>query len=203
MVIDQETPENMLIKLWCAGEQREEIFTLLQERYAPQLARLFRRMHFQSEAGRDLVQESLLQAFRGLERFNGRSSLRTWLFQIARNAGRKKLRSEHAQKRDGEEVSLEIISQGKSMPSSAFSHPTADPHRLAVVNETCQLVRAAVDELPPTDRQIVLLRVYQDLSVRETALILKKPEGTIKSGWSRIRKTLGEKLAMQISHLPS
>ncbi len=66
-MIDDNTPDDDLIRWWQAGDRREAIFTVLERRYAPELARTFRRMDFDDETCRDLVQETFLQAFRSLD----------------------------------------------------------------------------------------------------------------------------------------
>ncbi len=202
---DDNTPDDELVRRWQAGRQREEVFAILQQRYAPELARTFQRMRFDEETSRDLVQDTLLQAFRALARFRQDSSFRTWLHQIARNAGLKRLRREQTQKRAGQGVPLAELDEDRPERADLRHAQVEDldgPLSTLVAEEDRRRVRAAVDELPAADRSMVFFRIWQELSVRETAQVMNKPEGTIKSGWARIRKTLGEKLGPQFSDLP-
>ena len=200
-MFDHRTPDEELVRSWQEGKARDEVFESLEERYARELARLFRRMGFDDETCRDLVQDTFLQAFRNLKGFRRDASLRTWLRQIARNAGLKRLRAHRTLKRAAEEVSFEeTVSQGEiELPRADGETDALD--RL-VDEEKRRRVREIVDGLPESDRAMVLFRVWQERSVQEVAQLLKKPEGTVKSGWSRIRQSLKRKLGPQFSDLP-
>jgi RNA polymerase sigma-70 factor (ECF subfamily) len=195
-----------LVRRWQTGEARDEVFAVLQRRYAPEIASALRRMGFEADVCRDLGQETFLQAFRSLDRFRGASTFRTWLHKIARSSGLKHLRQRRTQKRAAVEVSLdEDFGNGHETGNDArpeLADPRDGPHERLAAKEVMQRVRVAVGELPPADRRMFRFRAWHGLSVRETAQAMKKPEGTIKSGWSRIRERLEEKLGPHFSDLP-
>jgi len=203
-MIDDGMTDEELVRRWQAGGDREDVFARLTARYGQQLARLFRRMGFDDETIEDLAQNALCQVFESLDGFRGRSSLRTWLYRIARNAGLKELRRRRAQKRSGLEVPLDdLAGEGGETPGNPHlvdrDHGPLD--RL-ISEEERRRVRAAVDELSPAERNLALMRIWHGRSVRDAARVLKKPEGTIKSGWARVRAKLSKKLGAQFSDLP-
>lgn len=205
-MVDERTPDDELVHRWQAGEAREEVFEILQRRYAPEVAGILRRVGFADDVCKDLGQETFLQAFRSLDRYRGEATFRTWLLQIARNAGLKHLRHQRTLKRAGDEVSLdEDLAEGPESRSDsrmALADQREDPHDRLVAKEIVQRVRAAVGELSAADQRMFRFRAWLGLSVRETAQVMKKPEGTVKSGWSRIRGTLEKKLGPYVSDLP-
>ncbi len=146
------TSDDQLVRRWQAGQSREDIFAVLEGRYAPELARTFRRMGFDHETCKDLGQETLLQVFRSLDGFRRASSFRTWLHRIARTAALKRLRHHQTQKRAGQEVALDEITDPDGPPEKAFDETKEGPLAHLLAEEDRQRVRAAVDELPAADR---------------------------------------------------
>lgn len=204
-MLNDTTPNEKLVRRWQTGEDRERAFAVLHHRFAAELSRTFRRMDFDHETCKELTQETLLQAFRGLEKFRQGSSFRTWLHHIARNSALKRLRNRNAKKRSGKPVPLDEAVDGNE-EKLVFDPNTGDdrsgPLGRLEAQEQERQVWAALRELPEADQRMVRLRIWQELSVRETAQALNKPEGTIKSSWARIRGTLKKKLGPQVSDLP-
>ena len=204
-MLDDTTPDKELVREWQAGQSRERVFAILQGRYTPELGRSYRRMGFSDEIGEELIQETLLQAFRGLEKFRHQSSFRTWLHQIARNVARKWIRRRGAKKRTGREVPLDEVvddQEEELAPRAKAGSGRENPLGQLVVDEQKRRVWAALRELPEAEQAMVRFRIWQQLSVRETARAMNKPEGTIKSSWSRILGKLKKKLGPHVSDLP-
>ena len=149
---------------------------LVEEHYD----RLFRAALFMSgdrEVAEDLVQESFLAAAESLHRFEGRSKPYTWLYGILRNKFRRWLR-----KKD-RTVSLQLLEErapGDENPLSLKSEETRPPAQ-AESDETAELIREFVDELPPHHRDVLVLRYLEDYSYKEISEALDCSIGTVKS----------------------
>lgn len=201
-MIDERTSDRELVRRWQAGVSREEVFEILQRRYARSFAQMFRRMGFDDATCEDLVQEAFFQTFRFLGGFRLDASVRTWIYQIARNVALKRHRHDGTKKRTGQEVRLDDVDGDdrnlEQDPRVVRADGPDGPHGRLVSKERTQQVRTVLDELSPVERRMVRFRVWHGLSVRETAQAMRKPEGTIKSGWARLRK----KLVSQFADLP-
>lgn len=159
-----------------AGE--EAAFVELVQRYQPQLIRLARSFVTRTETAEDVAQETWLALLGGLDRFEGRSSLRTWLLQICAN------RARTTAVREQRTVPLERI--GPAVDAEQFSEsgawtspPTPWPEAGADAARDAQLVtviRSAIENLPPMQRAVVTLRDVDGLSGQEACAILSISE---------------------------
>ena len=151
----------------------------------------------------DAVQETIVRAWRSLDRFEGRASLRTWLHRIATNVcldalsdGSRKMRPfeegpsaqniEHAtlETRDRKHW-LEPIPDARALPSDA------DPFQLAVLRQSIRLAFvAALQHLPPRQRAILLLTEVLGWSAAEVAECLEMTVAAVNSGLQRARATM-------------
>ena len=131
----------------------------------------------------DATQESLLAALRGLNSFNGSSSLKTWLFSITVNICRSRL-----QRRKRSERLRQIL--------GGILHVQNPPsiEEDAMGNETDEALWIAIHNMDERHRLPIVLRYYHDLSVAEIANILQIPEGTVHSRLNTARRHLHEAL---------
>ena len=149
----------------------------------------------------DAVQETVLRAWRSLERFDGRASLRTWLYRIATNVCLDALadRSQRARPMElGPEGSaddplnelprthwLEPIPDSKALPADA------DPSELLVLRQSIRLAFvAALQHLPPRQRAALLLTEVLGWSAAEVADTLETSVAAVNSALQRARATL-------------
>jgi RNA polymerase sigma factor (sigma-70 family) len=126
----------------------------------------------------DVVQESVLRAFRAFGQFHG-ADARCWLLTIVRNTCYTLLR-----KRGAEPTSL------ASDDGAEFSSPDADPQLLLLRSADNELVRAAIDALPADFREVIVLRELEGLAYKEVAQVTGLPIGTVMSRLSRARGRL-------------
>lgn len=145
----------------------------------------------------DAVQETLTSAWRAMEGFQGRSSLRTWLYTIATRAS---LRS--AQSRPPRMLSWDLDPArdplgdlGPPDRAAPWLEPwigsADDPANLAARRETVSLAfLAAVQRLPPNQRAVLILRDVLDFSAAETARMLDTSVASVTSALQRARTTL-------------
>jgi RNA polymerase sigma-70 factor, ECF subfamily len=132
----------------------------------------------------DAAQETFIQAALKLEGFRGESGVKTWLYAIAINECRGRLRKRQVQRR------LSGILQ--ALQSLHPSPPS--PEEASLQNESGRELWAVVDTLDEAFRLPVLLRYVHDLSVPEIAQALGLPEGTIHSRLHRARLQIQERM---------
>lgn len=180
MAIDAE--DGRLLEAFRRGE--ESAFTALVIKYREGVYRVARRMLGNHEDAADATQEVFIRAYRALARFDGRSQLYTWLYRITVNLCLD-ARSRLSRVSLASEDALRDVADGPRLADEA-------EHR-----ETRQLVAAAVAGLPPRQRAMMVLRVYQDLPYQEIARIMGCTEGTVKATMfaavRKLRQTLAEK----------
>ncbi|HVR85500.1 MAG TPA: sigma-70 family RNA polymerase sigma factor [Planctomycetota bacterium] len=128
----------------------------------------------------DLVQETLLHAWRNRDQYRGDAPLDSWLLGIARNRIRMRLRADRT--RDAFEDALRAIDH-QEIPGDVLRS-----------DETIGEVRRALDSLEAGQRDVLLRRYYQGLTIRTIALALGETEKAIESRLHRAREALRERL---------
>ena len=162
-----------------AGSQ--EAFDALVRRHQRRVVNLLLSLTGGGPDAEDLAQEVFIRAFRGIDRFRGDSTFRTWLFNIANNVARShrsrlaRLRRYWAQTGDNIDVERE--------PAA----PAADPE-VALVRRDA--IDRALATLPPDLRVAVVLRDLQGFEYREIATMTEVPIGTVESRIFRARQRL-------------
>jgi RNA polymerase sigma-70 factor (ECF subfamily) len=142
----------------------------------------------------DLVQETYMRALRALHRLREGSNMRGWLITILRNLWLNHLRSRSKAPR-----MLYLDSdEGKNVAAIDAS----DPFSLHTARIDAERVHRALEVLPVTYREIILLREFEELSYQEIAEIIKRPLGTVMSRLSRARSHLRGLLAPEPPALP-
>ena len=193
------TEERKIIKKAAAGNA--DAFEQLLLKYQTPIYNLCLRMTGNPEDAADMTQEAFLKAWRSLSSFQFESSFSTWLYRLTTNTCLDYLRSQKRRPQcsltveddDGEEQVLDVTDEA----------PTPEEALLSA-EERSQLVHA-LSQLEASQRQIITLRVVNDLSYAEIAEILDVKEGTVKSRLARARDNLRKKL-LQIgnkSELPA
>jgi RNA polymerase sigma-70 factor (ECF subfamily) len=171
-------------------------FEQLVRDYGPRLLVLARRFVINEADSHDVLQETLLAAYRALSQFSGNAQLGTWLHRITVNAALMKLRSQRRRpERSIEDLLPKFIEDGHRVdPGQAWpaSLTTAagDVHQ----RETCALVRGCIDELPESYRVVLLLRDIDERSTEETAELLQISSANVKTRLHRARLALRELL---------
>lgn len=153
----------------------------------------------------DAVQETMVRAWRALDKFDGRSSLRTWLYRIATNVCLDSLNSRHrrALPMDFGPAAppvIESLGEPRSeatwiqpMPDGEVLPPTADPAELAIRKDSVRLAFiAALQHLPARQRAVLILREVLRWSAAEVAELLESTVASVNSALQRARATLND-----------
>lgn len=142
-------------------EQTEQLFAELLRRYRGPIVNLAYQLLGDRDEAEDVAQETFVQAFLNLERFRGRSNLFTWVYRIAVNACRMRLR------------------RRRPLPLEAELHATEGFDEQAWVFK--QQVDEVLRQLPEPFREVLILREMHELSYEEIAQVLGIPLGTVRS----------------------
>ena len=130
----------------------------------------------------DLTQDVFLKIFKSLNTFDRRANFQTWLVSVSRNLCIDHYRSVRKER----ETIDRDVDAGELSPASSTKSPFAALEQ----RDRVELLKKALDQLPPTLRSAVLLRDIQELSYQEIADRLRLPEGTVKSRINRGRTEL-------------
>jgi RNA polymerase sigma-70 factor (ECF subfamily) len=162
-----------------ASQSREDLISRYQRRV---YAVIYRMTGHHSEA-EDLCQETFLQVFRSLPGFQEGTNLDAWIYRIAMNVS-----VDHLRRKSKEKGAIEVLGRSAS-PRSVEEGP--DPEKLAAV-------RKALDVLPPAQKSVVVLRLFESLSHEEIASILDIPAATVRwrlhSALEKLESLLGRYL---------
>lgn len=151
------------------------------------LLRVTQRILRNREDAEDAVQNALLDAFRNLNGFQGRSRFSSWLTRIAMNAALMRLRLSRRRR----ETSLdEVTASGEVRVTFCPVETKLSPEQEYLSKEGRILLLEGLKKLCPLDVEILLLRSVQELSAKETAGILELPVGRVKSRLHRARTKL-------------
>ena len=155
-----------------------EAFSELVLRHQKMLLRMAMRMTRDLEMAEDIVQESFIKAYKNIEKFEGRSSFKSWLYQIALNTAKNKMRSfkygevnlEHFQLASPEQMVNQLLQE-----------------------DLQQALQEEIAKLPSKQRMALNLRIFEDLSFKEIAEIMDCPYDTAKANYRHALLKLRER----------
>ncbi len=179
--------ERGLVEMCRRGDA--EAFARLVSLHESMVYNLSARLLGDGEEARDLSQDVFLQVYRTLGRFEGRSSLKTWIYRIVVNQARNRQRWWRRRRRE-RSCPIEDMTPADHARAAA-GHPDSDaPFERLARGERARMLQAALLELSFDHRAILLLREVEGLAGDEIAAALKIPQGTVKSRLARARDAL-------------
>ena len=171
----------------------EAAFNELVRAYEKRVFRLVLRMLGDRAEAEDVAQDVFITVFKSIDSFRGESKLSTWMFRVATNHCKNRIkyldRRARGKKGELDELSEHDALESASMSSSAM---VARPDQQAEANQIEAIVRAAISELDEDQRALVVLRDVENLSYEEIQQITGLPEGTVKSRLHRARLQLAK-----------
>lgn len=169
--------ERLLVVRCQTGDQRA--FEELVERFGPRLRYFLRKMAPRGDLPEDLLQETWADIFRQLPRLQDAGAFAGWAYRIAR--GKANLDHRRNERRPPMSGDVEFV-------AAAESEPRFSP-------EDAARVHAALDELPPDQREALVLRFLEGLSYEEISQVVGCPAGTVRSrihyGKQALQRLLG------------
>src|SRR5213594_3201000 len=173
------------------------------EQYRAELIGYCYRMLGSPFEAEDAVQETLLKAWRGFDRFEGRAALRSWLYRIATNVCLDMLdgRARRARPMDLGPARAPVAANLNTLPEATWLEPVpdalvmpeGDPAEVAVARETIRLAFvAALQHLPPRQRAVLILCEVLRWKANEVAELLDTSVASVNSALQRARATLEE-----------
>src|ERR1700694_3133897 len=171
------------------------------EEYRSELIGYCYRMLGSPFEAEDAVQETMLRAWRGFERFEGRAALRSWIYRIATNVCLDMLdgRNRRARPMDLGPARAPVLENAHWLPEVAWLEPipdsllaeAGDPAELAVTRESIRLAFvAALQHLPPRQRAVLILCEVLRWKAKEVAELLDTSVASVNSALQRARETL-------------
>lgn len=190
MAASEPTLNSDLVRRIHSGEPG--VFQEIAQQYSGQLFRCAQSLCRNEQLAEDLTQETLLEGWRSIHRFDGRCQISTWLYGILRHRFLKAMRRQSM----GESRVLALDAAFSIIPSNA------DPARETQQADDMALIRLAVAELPEEHRLVIELRFFAEATLDDIAVTLGIPLGTVKSrlhnGLQKLRQ-----LNLAVNFLPA
>ena len=162
------------------------------EQHSPEVYRLALRLMGTEAEAEDVVQETFLNAFKGIDQFDGRASLRTWLYRIATNLALMRHRRAGPETVPVEEAS--DPEDGAVVPQSLFDWCCLPEPEFDRAEVRAELERA-IQAMPEKLRAVFVMRQLEELSTEATAEAMGVSEEVVKTRLRRGRMWLRERLA--------
>lgn len=188
-----ERAEWDLVRL--AGSGDREAFRELVERYQRRVLAVVMGMLHDREAALEVTQETFIKAFRSIGRFKGDASFYTWIYRIAVNLAIDHQRREW--RRPVGESTRNTGNDGQSediLDRIGDEDPRGDPFEATKDSELRARVLAAIEELTPDHKAVILLRELEGLSYEEISRVMQCSKGTVMSRLHYARKKLQARL---------
>jgi RNA polymerase sigma-70 factor (ECF subfamily) len=185
LVSDQartEDPDLALVERFRAGERRA--FDEIVRRHQRGIWHIARRYLRNDADASDVAQQTFVRAFKALAGFRGDASVRSWLYRIAINLSLNHMRDHARERPEG----------GAEIAEGKLVRRATGPQRI-IEGEDAARLRAAINELPPKQRMVLELRIFDDLSFREVAELADCTENAAKVNFHYAVKRLKELLS--------
>jgi RNA polymerase sigma-70 factor, ECF subfamily len=158
------------------------VFQKLYETYHKDLFQFLIYLVKDRETAEDLSQEVYIRVLKAYGGFEGKSSEKTWLFSIARNAAIDHFRKQRSWK--------QRVFSNFDWETQQIKDPQELPEELTIQNENLQWIYKALDKCTMAQRSVIILRYLQSLSISETANVLNWTESKVKTTQHRALKAI-------------
>lgn len=169
----------------CTQHGDSEAFNPIVVKYHPKIYAHIRQRVKDIETAKDLTQETWFKAFRRIHTFRCDSAFSSWLYRIAENVCIDFFRK---QKTEHDIAPLHTINERLILDT----YP--DPSQNMETQERKQVLRTAIQHLPPMRKKVFLLRYVQELPIKKIAILINRSEGTVKTHLSKAHHQLRDLL---------
>ncbi len=190
--------DNALVRAFQAGDR--SAFDRLVLHHQDRVFTTCYRILGNYEDADDTAQETFVKAFRSLKRFRMESAFSTWLFRIAVNSCKNRLKSAEFRNRKMRVSIHPSGNPGGEVPGKELRAQNPGPDDFLERKQKARLIQRAVDALPHDQRAVIVLRDIQGFSYEEISNITGDPLGTIKSKISRARQRVRSRLIKVLNH---
>lgn len=175
----------------------EAAFNELVRLYQGRVYRVVLRMLGDEAEAEDLAQEVFVTVFKSIDQFRGDSKLSTWLYRVAINHAKNRLKYMKRRAR-GSHKEFDEVGDREGIESATMntSHQVPRPDHALEGRQTEGIIQQALRELPDDHRELVVLRDVQQLSYEEIQEVTGLASGTVKSRLHRARLALVEKVRL-------
>lgn len=184
-----DTTEERFIERLIARDERA--FNELVRAYEQRVYRLLLRMLGRRDEAEDMAQEVFVQVFKAIGQFRGESKLGTWIYRIAVNLCKNRMKY-LSRRHAGEEDELEPVAERAPLHEAkgvTFGE-TSRPDQAVEGYQLERIVQQCIAELEPDFREVLVLRDVEDLTYEELCEVTGLPDGTVKSRLHRARGML-------------
>ncbi len=182
----KELADQQIIESVLSGDKNA--YALLVSKYQFRIMNVVGRFVREKADCEDITQQSFIKAYEALPSFRGECSFYTWLYTIAQNCAKSFVKSKSQQV-----VSVDVTGpEIDSYDGSERLHDIESPEDLFVSNELKNLLRDALNRLPPDLKQAIVLCELEGMSYDEIAIKMNCPVGTVKSRIARARAALSK-----------
>ena len=177
--MEASEPRSELIERWQRGDPAA--FESLVRTWEGPIGRFLFRMTRSAEIARDLTQDLFAKVYTARHTYRDRGHFSTWIYRVALNLAR----DESRRNRRTTEPYPEAELAGDEPPGDGWAER----------NETVETVAAALNELSPPLKEVLVLRHYEDFSFEEMARLLETPASTLKSRFAVAIRQMADRLA--------
>ena len=168
-------------------EGNELAFELLVKRYQAKITNLVHRFIYDRDRAVEIAQEVFLRVFLHRKRYRRSGRFSTWIYTIAVNLAKNELRRKS---RLRGVTSLDNLMEIAGDSGSYLAGKEPGPDQQTHQHKVEETVMAAIQQLPPKYREVILLRDIQQLTYEEIEQVLNIPGGTVRSRINRARSAL-------------
>jgi RNA polymerase sigma-70 factor, ECF subfamily len=179
-------------------ERDEKAFREIVETYGDRVYNLIYRMLGNREEAEDVSQEVFITVFKSIDSFRGDSKFSTWLYRIAVNHCKNRIKYlARRHDRDQSEYDEEAL-RDQAVGTTTAPNPSPRPDKQLEGVELEQIMQRCIAQLEEEHRLVIVLRDVEDLSYDEICAITNLPTGTVKSRLHRARLALKK---MMLEHM--
>jgi RNA polymerase sigma-70 factor, ECF subfamily len=191
-----DDPDTRLIERLTLRDERA--FNELVRAYEGRIVRLVARMIGNQEEAKDLAQDVFVQVFKAIGTFRGDSKFSTWIYRIAVNLCKNRLKYLKVRHTSEQEELDSVVEKSLGDARPAGGQGLGRPDEQMAGKQVERIVQVAIQELEPSFRECLVLRDVEELSYEEIEEITGLAAGTVKSRIHRARAQLREKVEREL-----